>query len=340
MMKLTELVHGGGCAAKLDPSLLRNVLGKLPKMESGRLVEGFEGSDDALVWRIDDSLVMIETVDFFPPMVDDPFLFGQIAAANALSDMYAMGAEPSVAMNLLCYPTCGDMDGMLSILKGGQDKVAESGAVIAGGHTISDAVPKYGLCVTGFSKPDEVWSNGGAREGDVLVLTKNLGVGIAMTALKADMCGEKTRDEAIGSMRTLNKGARDAARKLKVHAATDVTGFGLAGHAMQMADASGKTFLFHVPLLPILSGARELSLLGLNPEGLYRNQDYVARSTFYASSVSQVERDLTVCPETSGGLLLSLPSTDAEKLCSLLPSAHVVGSVEKRGSSSLLFLSK
>ena len=177
-VKLTSMVKTSGCAAKLPPEKLHRVIDNLPLMKSDKLLEGFESADDALVYSVTDDIVSVQTVDFFPPMVDDPFIFGEVAAANALSDVYAMGGEPAVAMNLLCFPSCLELDVMDKILRGGIQKVKEAGAVIAGGHTIADPTPKYGLCVTGYMKKDEVWSNSGAKVGDVVVLTKALGVGI------------------------------------------------------------------------------------------------------------------------------------------------------------------
>ncbi len=331
-VRLTSLVKTSGCAAKLDPSQLHQVIDHLPSMHSPNLVEGFEGSDDALVWKVADDIVAIETVDFFPPMVDDPFLFGQIAAANALSDIYAMGAEPSVAMNLVCFPSCQPLSVLDGILRGGQSKVSEAGAVIAGGHTISDPTPKYGLCVTAFAKKDSVWSNKGARVGDVLVFTKKLGVGVLTTAFKGGMIGEKELEPAIESMVTLNKKARDKARSLHVHAATDVTGFSLSGHGMQMADASGVTFHFDSASIPLLPMAREMARFGMLPEGLYHNLDYVAPKVFFSPSLTQEQKDLFVDPETSGGLLLALPAEDAGKL-----PYPIIGTVEKRGTCSVIF---
>ncbi|WP_428581492.1 selenide, water dikinase SelD, partial [Sphaerochaeta sp.] len=202
-VRLTQMVKTSGCAAKLPPALLHEVLDSLPVMHSPNLEEGYEGSDDACVYRINEDLLMLQTVDFFPPMVDDPYLFGQVAAANALSDIYAMGGDPKLALNLVCFPSCLDLSVLRQILLGGQSKVEESGAVIAGGHTISDATPKYGLCVTGFAQEGKVWANKGARVGDVLILTKALGVGIINTAVKAGLASEEAAQAAIASMTTL-----------------------------------------------------------------------------------------------------------------------------------------
>ncbi|MDY2816736.1 MAG: selenide, water dikinase SelD, partial [Bullifex sp.] len=184
------MVKTSGCAAKLSPKELFSVIDTLPVLTSDKLLNGYEGAEDALIYDLDDGRVMLETVDFFPPMVDDPYTFGQIAAANAISDIYAMGGKPAVCMNLVCFPACLDLSVLSEILKGGIDKVREAGCVIGGGHTISDPTPKYGLCVTGFAEKGRVWRNKGAKPGDVLVLTKALGVGIINTAKKADMCDD------------------------------------------------------------------------------------------------------------------------------------------------------
>ena len=332
-VKLTSLVKTSGCAAKLDPSELHAVLNKLPAMHSDKLVEGFEGSDDALVYKVTDDIVAIETVDFFPPMVDDPFLFGQIAAANALSDIYAMGARPAVAMNLVCFPHCQPLSVLEKILRGGQDKVAEAGAVIAGGHTISDPTPKYGLCVTGFAKGDSLWPNHGAQEGDVLVFTKKLGVGVLTTAAKGGLAPEGALDAAVESMITLNKYARDKARGLRVHAATDVTGFSLAGHSMQMAQASGVSFEIDVDAIPVLPHAYEMARWGLLPEGLYHNLDYVKGKVGFSDRLAQEQKDILCDPETSGGLLLVLPEEDARTL-----PYPVIGRVVEKGERAVEFV--
>ena len=260
------MVKTSGCAAKLPPEKLHRVIDNLPLMRSDKLLEGFESADDALVYQVTDDIVSVQTVDFFPPMVDDPFIFG---------DVYAMGGEPAVAMNLLCFPSCLELDVMDKILRGGIAKVKEAGAVIAGGHTIADPTPKYGLCVTGYMRKDEVWSNSGARIGDAVILTKALGVGIVNTAAKGGEASQESIDAAVDSMTRLNKVARDTARKYAVHAATDVTGFSLAGHSQECAAASNVTIEFDISALPVIEGARELATFGFIPEGRYTNEDYL-----------------------------------------------------------------
>lgn len=331
--RLTQMVRTSGCAAKLPPSLLHSVIDNLPLMKSERLLEGFESADDALVYLVTDDIVSVQTVDFFPPMVDDPFTFGEVAAANALSDIYAMGGEPAVAMNLLCFPSCLELSVMDQILRGGIEKVKEAGAVIAGGHTISDPTPKYGLCVTSFMKKDEIWPNTGAREGDVLILTKALGVGIINTANKGGEAGEEAVKAAVDSMTRLNKRARDTARPLSVHAATDVTGFSLMGHSTEVANGSGVTLVIDSTSLPVLPTALELARFGFLPEGMYHNLDYTAPYVHFSPCVAQNMRDLSLDPQTSGGLLLSMPPDDASSFMSRYSEDYVrvIGEVRKRG---------
>ena len=338
--RLTSMVKTSGCAAKLPPSVLHSVIDNLPLMKSDRLLVGFEGSEDALVYSVTDDIVAVETVDFFPPMVDDPFIFGEIAAANALSDIYAMGGEPSCAMNLLCFPSCLDVSVMDKILRGGIEKVGESGAVIAGGHTISDPTPKYGLCVTGFMSKDSVWRNSGAKEGDVVVLTKAIGVGVINTAVKGGEASKEAEEAAIDSMTRLNKAARDAARDLRVHAATDVTGFSLSGHALEVATNSGVTVEIDTSKVPILYQAEELARFGFIPEGMYNNLDWVSGKIHYSERLSQSMKDLMLDPQTSGGLLFFLPKEDGEKLVSRMDKEYVriIGRVLAKGEYSVEFI--
>lgn len=329
-VKLTSMVKTSGCAAKLPPEALHSVIDKLPVHTSDRLVEGFESADDALVYRVTDDIVSIQTVDFFPPMVDDPYIFGQVAAANALSDIYAMGGKPDVAMNLLCFPSCLELSVMEKILLGGLDKAREAGAVIAGGHTIADPTPKYGLCVTGFMKESDVWSNKGALPGDAIVITKALGVGVINTAAKGGEASEESIAAAVDSMTRLNKEGRDAARDLSVHAATDVTGFSLAGHSTEVAAASGVSIVIDTKSLPLLPGALEYARFGLIPEGMYNNLDYVADKVSFSEGLSQEIKDLCCDPQTSGGLLLFMPYEDAVKVTERIGKDYcrIVGRVE------------
>ena len=330
MVKLTSMVKTSGCAAKLSPKELLSVIDTLPVLTSEKLLNGYEGAEDALIYDLDDGRVMLETVDFFPPMVDDPYTFGQIAAANAISDIYAMGGKPAVCMNLVCFPACLDLSVLSEILKGGIDKVREAGCVIGGGHTISDPTPKYGLCVTGFAEKGKVWRNRGAIPGDVLVLTKALGVGIINTAKKADMCEDSSFELAVKSMTTLNKRAYECALPLEVHAATDVTGFSLAGHSNEMAASSKVKVVIDSSKLNIIPGALDGARFGLIPEGLYNNREYLEDKVTFRGDIPLELKDICFSPETSGGLLLSLPEKDAQSFISSFGEpARIIGRVEE-----------
>jgi len=274
------------------------------------------------VYRLTDEIAAIHTVDFFTPVVDDPYWFGQIAAANALSDVYAMGGKPAVAMNLLCVPNCLSKETIRLILKGGHDKAVEAGCVIAGGHTIQDPEPKYGLCVTGYVHPDKVLRNVGAKPGDVLVMTKPIGTGILTTGAKADMVTERQYNEMVRCMATLNAKAAEVMLQCdEIHACTDITGFGLLGHADEMAEGSGVTIQLDSKRLPVLPGARELAEMGIIPAGAYRNLDYVKSRLRVRDTAEQAMVDLIADPQTSGGLLIALPE---ERALELLPALREV----------------
>ena len=225
-VKLTQMTKTAGWAAKIGPETLAQVLSKIPKFKNDKLIVGLETSDDAAVYKINDEIAMIQTVDFFTPVVDEPFLFGQIAAANSLSDIYAMGGEPALALNIIGFPNCLNPDIMAEILKGGASKVMEAGATLAGGHSIEDDEPKYGLCVTGFIHPEKVWKNYGAKPGDILILTKPLGTGIINTAIKAGIASNEVKEKAVKVMTSLNKKAKEVFQKYPISSCTDVTGFG------------------------------------------------------------------------------------------------------------------
>ena len=326
----------------MGPGALTEILKDLPNVRDRDLLVGYDSSDDAAVYRVSDDVAVIETVDFFTPIVDDPYLFGQIAAANALSDVYAMGGEPRVAMNLLCVPNCLPKEDVRAILEGGHSKAVEAGCVIAGGHTIQDNEPKYGLCVTGFVHPERILKNVGAQPGDVLVLTKPIGSGVLTTALKADLISASSRDAAYAHMATLNKAAGDAVRQVSdVHACTDITGFGLLGHSFEMAEGSGVTIRLHGKALPLMDEALDMAGMGIIPSGAYRNMDYVKPHLAVLPSAQQALLDLAADPQTSGGLLVALPREQAERLLSLLrpfaPWSAIVGEVSARKASELEF---
>jgi selenide,water dikinase len=339
-IKLTSLTKTSGCAAKIGPGILHEALSSLPKIEDPNLLVGFETNDDACVYKINDDTVAIQTVDFFPPMVDDPYTFGQISAANALSDIYAMGGNPATAMNLLCFPSCLDISIMREILAGGYAKVKEAGAVIAGGHTIADPTPKYGLCVTGFAHPREILSNSNAKAGDVLILTKPLGIGIMNTAAKAELLNQGKTNEIAAIMCTLNKYAKECMKGLEVHACTDITGFSLIGHSFEMANGSNKTIEIFSSSVPIIEEALEYAKMGIIPEGMYNNQDYLKDKFTLKSDISQEIQDVLLDPQTSGGLLISLPEKNAKEYLSRIREftdyARVIGQVVEQGDVSIV----
>lgn len=270
---------------------------------------GIETSDDAAIYKITDDIAMIQTVDFFTPIVDDPYMFGQIAAANSLSDVWAMGGEPTLALNIVGFPNCLDPAILGEILAGGADKVKEAGAVLVGGHSVQDDEPKYGLCVSGFVHPDKIFKNYGCRPGDALILTKQIGSGIINTAIKADMASETSIKEAQMVMSSLNKKAKQVAEKFHVSACTDITGFGLLGHSVEMAEASGVTFEIVADSVEYMADAMEFAKMGLVPAGTYKNRGYSIDKVEF-DGISPVYLDLLYDPQTSGGLLLSVAPED------------------------------
>jgi len=294
---------------------LAQVLCQLPKSYDENLLVGIETSDDAAVYKISEDTALIQTVDFFTPVVDDPYIYGQIAATNSLSDVYAMGGEPKMAMNIICFPNCLSPDIMAQILKGGFDKVTEANAIVIGGHTIEDDEPKYGLCASGFIHPKDILTNCNAKVGDALVLTKPLGIGIMNTAIKAQMADEKGYNKAVHVMTTLNKFAKDAMLKVGVNSCTDVTGFGLLGHALEMAEGSGVSIVLDSDKVKVINEAVEFANMGLIPAGAYSNKKFIGDKVRFVESVPQYLRDILYDPQTSGGLLISVPK---EKLHLLL----------------------
>lgn len=271
-----------------------------------RLLVGFEHADDAGVFKLSEQTALIQTVDFFTPMVDDPYLFGQIAAANALSDVYAMGGQPLTAMNIVCFPDCLDVSVLRAIIKGGLTKIEEAGAVLVGGHSVDDQEPKYGLSVTGVIDPRKVVSNRGARTGDLLYMTKSLGTGIVTTAIKGEMAPEKLISDAVKSMAQLNKAAREVMMEVGINAATDITGFGLLGHVMEVAAGSKVQIELWAKRLPLFNGVEDLAAMGIIPAGAYANRDYLQGRVEVTGEVDRTRLDLMYAPETSGGLLMAV----------------------------------
>ena len=334
-IKMTKLAKCAGCGAKVGAGTLSKLLGGLPVHRDDRLLVGYDTSDDASVYRITDDLVLVQTLDFFPPIVDDPYTFGQIAAANALSDIFAMGAEAKLAMNILCVSPQMDDEAVHELLRGGYEKVYEAGAIITGGHTIQGEEPKYGLSVSGFAHPDRFLKNCSAKPGDVLILTKPLGIGITTTAAKADMASPEAYRQAVQNMCTLNQTARDIMLRFDVHSCTDVTGFGLLGHSCEMAEGSGATIELHWNDIPCLPGVYELAQMGMLPEGMYRNRNFAESRVLADGDVDLAMQDILYDPQTSGGLLIAVAERDGQALLHALkdsiPCASLVGQVLPRG---------
>lgn len=333
-VKLTKLARCAGCGAKVGAGVLAQLLDGIRVHEDPNLLVGFDKSDDASVYKVSDELALVQTVDFFPPIADDPYLFGQIAAANALSDVYAMGGEPKLALNLMCVPEKMPREAVHQMLRGGYDKVYEAGCLITGGHSIFDEEPKYGLAVTGFVHPDRILTNSGARPGDVLLLTKPLGVGILTTAAKADLVERPLLDRLYRQMAELNKAARDVMVQYPVHSCTDVTGFALLGHSYEMAQGSGCSIRIDSSRVPFHPEAYEMAEMGFIPAGAYRNRAFAGAGVSTASGVARAVEDICYDPQTSGGLLLALPESAAEACLAELkraaPQAAVIGRAVER----------
>ena len=340
-VKLTKLAKCAGCGAKVGAGVLAQLLEGIRVHQDPDLLVGFDKSDDASVYRVSDELALVQTVDFFPPIADDPYLFGQIAATNALSDVYAMGGEPKLCLNIMAVPADMPKEAVHQLLRGGYDKVYEAGALITGGHSILDDEPKYGLAVTGFVHPDRVLTNSGARPGDVLLLTKPLGLGILTTAAKAELASGESMELAYWLMTTLNKSARDIMVKYRVHACTDVTGFGLLGHLTELAQGSGVEAELHTDGVDMIPEAVELARMGILPEGMYRNRAF-AESGVDAGETELCRQDVLYDPQTAGGLLMAVDPADAdalyEELKGAVPSAQRIGTVREYRGGKRIFL--
>ena len=314
------------------------MLRQLPAFDDPNLLVGISTGDDAAVYRLDEHLALVQTVDFFPPIVDGPWDFGAIAAANSFSDVYAMGGKPLLALNLVCFPRDLPVNILGEILKGAAAKAKEAGVLIVGGHTLDDEEPKYGMAVTGFVKPGELVSNSSARVGDQLVLTKPLGTGIITTAGKDGMADAATLKRAIEVMSALNKASSEAMVQVGVSACTDVTGFGLLGHLQSMVKASGVTAKVSFSQVPLIEGTWKLAKEGVAPGGTHRNLHSVDQVTTWGSSISQEAKVILCDAQTSGGLLMSVPSGKVSDLLKALSQrgvneAVVVGEVLERGAS-------
>ena len=340
-VKLTKLAKCAGCGAKVGAGTLAKLLEGIRVRQDPNLLVGFDRSDDASVYKLSEDLALVQTVDFFPPIADDPYLFGQIAAANALSDVYAMGGEPKLCLNIMAVPKDMPPETVHQLLRGGYDKVYEAGALITGGHSILDDEPKYGLAVTGFVRPDKMLTNSGARPGDVLLFTKPVGTGVLTTAAKADMASAGAMARAYELMTTLNKAARDIMVRHPVHACTDVTGFGLLGHGLEMAQGSGVELEIDVSAVDMIPEAAELAKMGILPEGMYRNRAF-AEDSVDPGAAELWQQDLLYDPQTSGGLLMAADPAGAEALLRELegavPSAQRLGVVREYRGGKRVFL--
>jgi cysteine desulfurase len=327
-IKLTRYTHGLGCACKLRPQLLEEILKRIPVPDDDAILVGTDTSDDAAVYRIDENNAVVQTVDFFTPIVDDPYQFGAIAAANSLSDIYAMGGRPLFALNIVGFPSNRlPIEVLERILKGAQDKVKEAGIAIIGGHTVDDTEPKFGLAVTGLIHPDKIITNRDARAGDVLVLTKPLGTGILSTALKQGLLEEDETDLLIETMAALNNKAAKAMRELGAHAATDVTGFGLLGHLLEMMTGSKTSAVVNADRVPFLPRVMELATSGVIPGGTNDNFDFTSSRVAYDDRLSSIRRLMLNDAQTSGGLLISIAAAQEKALLTSLGQKGVTVAV-------------
>ncbi len=337
-IKLTKLSTCAGCGAKVGAGVLAKLLADIPTVKDENLLIGFDKSDDAAVYRLSDTQALVQTLDFFPPIADDPYMFGKIAATNALSDIYAMGGEPKLALNIMCIPKSMPKEAVHEILRGGYEKCAEAGTIICGGHSIFDEEPKYGLSVTGFVHPERIWKNHGAKPGDVLFLTKPIGIGVLTAAQKAGLLDAPTEQRMLSLMTTLNKGARDVLIHYRVHACTDVTGFSFLGHLYEMCSGSDLSASVDVNAIDFIPQAVEFARIGLLPEGMYRNRTY-AEHAVECGNTELALCDLLFDPQTSGGLLCAVDPIDADAVFEALkvavPSAQRVGMITEKREKSI-----
>ncbi len=341
-IRLTKYTHGLGCACKLRPQLLEKVLQKMPVPNDPAILVGTDTSDDAAVYKINDDTAIIQTVDFFTPIVDDPYQFGEIAAANSLSDIYAMGGKALFALNIVGFPSNRlPMQVLKTILQGANDKAAEAGVAIIGGHTVDDTEPKFGLAVTGITHPEKIITNRGARVGDVLILTKPIGTGILSTALKRQLLSPEETELLTTTMATLNKAAAEAIQDVGVNACTDVTGFGLLGHLLEMMNGSHTTAVVQDNKVPLLPRAAELIGAGVVPGGTRDNYAFTAPSVSYGENVTEVQQLLLNDAQTSGGLLIAVDPKRAPELLQRLndtgmSGAEIIGEVTARGEKAIV----
>ncbi|GAB4318755.1 MAG: selenide, water dikinase SelD [Bacteroidales bacterium] len=327
---LLSLVEQGGCSAKLNAKGLDELLKEFHLPADDRVLVDISTHDDAGVIRISQDEALILTTDFFPPVCSDPYTFGKIAAANALSDVFAMGGEVVGALNILLFPAFLPLDALREILRGGQEKVTEAGGIILGGHTIEDEIPKYGLAVTGRIHPEQLTTNSGVVPGDKLILTKPVGTGVIVAAKKAGIVSEKAYSAALESMMELNRNAAEAMRRFGIRAATDITGFGIAGHALKMARASGVTLRLKLDAIPLLPDVPGLISEGCIPGAAFRNKEYSGEGCHFGDSVSYDDKIILFDAQTSGGILMAVPGDKAGEMLTYLhengvPDASLIG---------------
>lgn len=341
IVDLLDFVEAGGCSAKISPKLLEEFLKYLPLSHDPNILVGIDTHDDAGVYKVNDDLALVFTTDFFPPVCSDPYEFGQIAAANSISDIYAMGATPVIALNIMMFPSSRlPLEAYASILRGGADKAAEAGLKIIGGHTIDDNPPKYGLAVIGYVHPKRIITNSAAVPGDLLVLTKPIGTGVILAGQKMRMVSDEDVLEAKRLMKNLNAAAGKVMQKFDVKAATDVTGFGLAGHALKMARAGNVTIEIGLEALPLIGGAYRLADEGCIPGAAFRNLDFVEDETFFASDIDYNLKMLSMDAQTSGGILMCIrEDSTGEVLAALreegMAASAIIGRVTEKGQKNL-----
>jgi selenide,water dikinase len=328
---LLKFVEQGGCSAKIPAKQLEDLLKNFPLPSDPNILVGIDTHDDAGVYKINSDLAVVFTTDFFPPLCSDPYEFGQIAAANSISDIYAMGADPALALNIVMFPSKGiPLETYTDILKGGFDKAAEAGVKIIGGHTIDDATPKYGLAVIGFVHPQKIVTNSGACAGCKLILTKPLGTGIILAGQRTNLAHDKNVEEAKRQMKLLNKSAAEVMKKYNIKGATDITGFGLAGHALKMAKASNVSAKISMKQVPLIEQTYSLVEAGCIPGAAFRNLEYAENETSFASDLDYNLKMIAFDAQTSGGLLMSVPAAKADSMINDLhneglTSATIIG---------------
>jgi len=339
---LLEMTESGGCSAKLPPAKLDEILSYLPLPVDPDILVGIDTYDDAGVYRVNDDLALVFTTDFFPPVCSDPYEFGQIAAANSISDIYAMGATPMIALNIMMFPSARlPLEAYTSILRGGADIAAEAGLRIIGGHTIEDYPPKYGMAVIGYVNPGRIITNSAAEPGDLLILTKPLGTGVILAAQRMKMAAEEDVDEAKRLMKSLNRAAADVMNTIGVRAATDITGFGLAGHALRMARAGNVTLRLNLSALPLIGDTYRLVDDGCIPGASFRNLDFVEKDTVFAADLDYNLKMIAMDAQTSGGILMcvrpgSAPGALDDLKAAGMTESAIIGSVSAREEKHLI----